>query len=264
MASIVRAPHRLLMAGCLLAVLALAGLCLAPATAQSVIANGSFETPDVGTGSASIPSTQTLGGWTSGLYSNATIVGNVPAATGKQCLQLGGPYYDTGSNVHQDNLPTVPRRTYTLRIAAVLPPGKSWAVVEVYWGYNATGGSSYGLIATISPSSAWHYWQIPVTAGGKDSVMFSEPGGIEVLVDDVCLIPPPAPPGDANNDGTVNLRDALLAVRLLTGVASPDPAAADRADIAPWTGTNGRAHGDGVLELADVAEILRGAGGLQP
>jgi subtilisin family serine protease len=69
-------------------------------------------------------------------------------------------------------------------------------------------------------------------------------------------------PGDVNQDKLTDVRDAVLALRLLTGADPLNPAAADRADIAPWTGTNGRPHGDGTLTMDDVRALLRLAGGL--
>jgi subtilisin family serine protease len=69
-------------------------------------------------------------------------------------------------------------------------------------------------------------------------------------------------PGDVNQDKVVDIRDAVAAMRLLTGADPLNPTAADRADIAPWSGTGGRAHGDGTFNLEDVRNLLRMAGGL--
>ena len=68
--------------------------------------------------------------------------------------------------------------------------------------------------------------------------------------------------GDVNQDKVVDLRDAVMAMRMMAGADPLNPAAADRADIAPWAGTGGRAHGDGIFNMEDVRAILRTAGGL--
>ncbi|HEY3268928.1 MAG TPA: S8 family serine peptidase [Armatimonadota bacterium] len=72
----------------------------------------------------------------------------------------------------------------------------------------------------------------------------------------------PWPPGDADHNGRADIRDAVIALRLLLNTATPDPAASARADVYPWAGTGGRTHGDGQLTLDDVRSILKIASGL--
>lgn len=73
---------------------------------------------------------------------------------------------------------------------------------------------------------------------------------------------PASVPGDVNQDKVADLRDAVAALRLLTGADPLNTAAADRADIYPWAGASGRPHGDGNFTMDDVRAILRLAGGL--
>jgi subtilisin family serine protease len=68
--------------------------------------------------------------------------------------------------------------------------------------------------------------------------------------------------GDVNQDGVVDLRDAVGAVRILTGNDPLSTDKATRADVAPWAGTSGHTHGDGQFNMDDVRVLLRITGGL--
>jgi hypothetical protein len=68
--------------------------------------------------------------------------------------------------------------------------------------------------------------------------------------------------GDVNQDGVVDLRDAVGAVRILTGIDPLSTDKATRADVAPWAGTSGHTHGDGQFNMDDVRVLLRITGGL--
>lgn len=73
----------------------------------------------------------------------------------------------------------------------------------------------------------------------------------------------PWPPGDVDHNGVVDIRDAVLAARMVLGTTPLDPYGQQRLDIYPWLGVGGPAHGDGVLDFHDVAQILRISAGLR-
>ena len=72
----------------------------------------------------------------------------------------------------------------------------------------------------------------------------------------------PWPFGDTDASGQVTLRDAALALRMFAGVDPVDTPSKNRADIYPWIGTGGRAHGDGDLTIDDAGLILKVAAGM--
>jgi len=68
--------------------------------------------------------------------------------------------------------------------------------------------------------------------------------------------------GDLNGSGTVDLADAVLAFRHITGEQTiTSDVVRKRCDVAPF-GTDGRPHPDGVIDLGDVVIILRKVVGL--
>jgi large repetitive protein len=68
--------------------------------------------------------------------------------------------------------------------------------------------------------------------------------------------------GDLNGSGSVDLADAVLAFRQVTGEQQiTDPVVQKRCDVAPL-GTDGKPHPDGVIDLGDVVIIMRKAVGL--
>jgi hypothetical protein len=74
----------------------------------------------------------------------------------------------------------------------------------------------------------------------------------------------PALAGDLNNEGSVTVADALLALRGSLGLISLSDAQQFAADLVPSQGINGRPVGDGQVEVADVVHILKRAVGLVP
>jgi hypothetical protein len=65
-----------------------------------------------------------------------------------------------------------------------------------------------------------------------------------------------------NSSGSVDLADAVLAFRHVTGEGLiTDPAELKRCDVAPL-GTGGQPHPDGSIDLGDVVIILRKVAGL--
>jgi hypothetical protein len=68
--------------------------------------------------------------------------------------------------------------------------------------------------------------------------------------------------GDLNSSGSVDLADAVLAFRHITGEQPiTDDVTKKRCDVAPL-GTDGRPHPDGEIDLGDVVIILRRVVGL--
>ena len=68
------------------------------------------------------------------------------------------------------------------------------------------------------------------------------------------------PSGDINNDGKVDIADALLALRAAVGIVTPDQAQLAAGDVAPLV--NGKPAPDGVIDIADAMLILEKAVGI--
>lgn len=69
--------------------------------------------------------------------------------------------------------------------------------------------------------------------------------------------------GDLNQDGKLDVSDALLALRIAIGAAEASPEALTAGDVAPVPGTAGRPFGDGSITIADAVRILRRAIGME-
>jgi hypothetical protein len=76
---------------------------------------------------------------------------------------------------------------------------------------------------------------------------------------------PPQPDGDVaplgNRDGTVNVGDALVALRFALGLETPTPEDMAHGDVAPLD-ANGQPSPDGEINVGDALVILRKALGL--
>lgn len=92
-----------------------------------------------------------------------------------------------------------------------------------------------------------------VSAGGTPSQRRFE---VEVR-----YLPPTPLPGDLNKDGTINLSDAVLALRFAGGLAQPSAEQILAGDVAPKIGGK---IGDGRITILDVLRILRRSLGLEP
>ncbi len=66
--------------------------------------------------------------------------------------------------------------------------------------------------------------------------------------------------GDLDEDGDVDVFDAVKALRIASGLATPTPLEAERADVAPLV--DGKPQPDGKIDIGDVIVILRRAVGL--
>ncbi|ABQ24975.1 MBG domain-containing protein [Geotalea uraniireducens] len=71
---------------------------------------------------------------------------------------------------------------------------------------------------------------------------------------------PTLPSGDINGDGKVDISDALLALQMAVGLATPSPAQLAAGDVAPLV--NDKPSSDGVIDIADAMLILEKAVGM--
>lgn len=76
------------------------------------------------------------------------------------------------------------------------------------------------------------------------------------------LLPSALTYGDVDGDGSVTVRDALLALRFAVKISEPTAAQTEAADVAPKPGV-ARLFGDGAVTVADAIRILRRAVGLE-
>jgi hypothetical protein len=70
-----------------------------------------------------------------------------------------------------------------------------------------------------------------------------------------------SPSGDINNDGTVDVSDALLALRMALGLITPSADELSAGDVSPQL--EGRPNPDGKIDISDALLILRKVVGLQ-
>jgi hypothetical protein len=61
--------------------------------------------------------------------------------------------------------------------------------------------------------------------------------------------------GDLDNDGDVDVADALRALRIAAGIVTPSQIELSRGDLAPLV--NGTPQPDGKIDIGDVVVILR-------
>jgi len=98
---------------------------------------------------------------------------------------------------------------------------------------------------------------------GRDGTLYVADSGNHVIRAVVGVAPPfVVSTGDLNSDCRVDIADAVIALRIATGLVQPSLSQVAIADVAPWPGTEGRARGDGAITIADVLSILRKALGL--
>lgn len=115
-------------------------------------------------------------------------------------------------------------------------------------------------LANLSPGT----WTVSVTVAGNPtaSTFVAVLPGVDNFGADFAF--PIVSWGDVVQDGVVDVRDAVGAMRMLAGTDPLSLEKLERADVHPWAGTGGRAHGDGHFTVDDVRTILRLAGGLTP
>jgi hypothetical protein len=81
------------------------------------------------------------------------------------------------------------------------------------------------------------------------------PGAGGPLLDAVSVTP--VVPGDVNDDGAVDIQDAVATARIYSGTDAADALTRARADVHPFVGTGGRRHGDGAITVSDAQSSLR-------
>jgi sugar lactone lactonase YvrE len=68
---------------------------------------------------------------------------------------------------------------------------------------------------------------------------------------------PPTLPGDVNQDGRINVQDAILTLRIAIKLVTPTPEQKLAADVAPHPGTGDRPYGDGKVDATDAIQMIR-------
>ena len=145
-----------------------------------------------------------------------------------------------------------------ISLAEISPPlgagGESFTLTGA--GFKPGATVSFGGLAATSVvvvDSRTITGEVPVGFTGPVDILIQNTDGSQVLVEDAF-----APPGpcDVNFDEVVDVRDVLLASRVLSGNASFSPAAHARADVAPAGGA------DGALDAGDLVVIQQGSQGI--
>ncbi|MGQ9524333.1 MAG: NHL domain-containing protein [Armatimonadota bacterium] len=93
-------------------------------------------------------------------------------------------------------------------------------------------------------------------------VRFGVPVCLVLALASVCTAQPAIIYGDASGDGSVDITDVQIVMRIAVGLTSPQSAQVRASDVYPNPGTFGREVGDGVVNIADAALILRRVFGL--
>jgi len=188
----------------------------APALAQNLVQNGSFESPALGSGNWGIY--PAIPGWTLVSGGGAEIQNNVAGApyAGEQHVELDG----NDNSAIEQAVPVTPGAAYVFRWAYSPRPGIASGSngIEVL-----VDGNVIGLPAqdgTGNADTVWTVYQLAVTAGGPTMTLRFRAGGtsdgVGGYIDDVALTPlavspVPGPTGPA--------AAALGAVRLLAAWA---------------------------------------------
>ncbi|XXY50943.1 DNRLRE domain-containing protein [Sorangium sp. So ce269] len=180
-----------------------------------IVTNGSFEAPNVSTGSSSLYSS--ISGWQAA-YGQIQIhdhASGMSPAQGNQHAELDA---SSSSGIYQ-NLTTIPGATYQLRFAFAARPGTnaSQNVLGVVW-----GGQPVATLTT--GSSAWVTYTYTLVASGTTTrLQFNDLGisnGLGTLLDDVRVVA-----ADTDQDGVFDSCDNCPAL------ANPSQADADADDI---------------------------------
>jgi hypothetical protein len=186
----------------------------APAFAQNLVQNGSFESPALAPGNwgvyAAIPD------WTLVSGGGGEIQNNVAGApyTGAQHVELDG--YD--NSAIEQAVPVVPGATYLFTWAYSPRPGVASASngVEVLVDGNVIGISAAD--GTANTETVWTVYQLLVPANGPTITLRFRAGGTSDgaggYIDGVALSPvaaPPAKPVDATSDAMLAMMVLALA-----------------------------------------------------
>ncbi len=139
------------------------------------------------------------------------------------------------------------------------------SIATITLGYDETGSGCTGIqIAagiTEKDGADTYTWDITALSPGIYHVYTSiTDGNITVCV----YAPGPLirsnTTGDMNNDGTVDIADALRALRIAAGLITPSASELGHGDVAPMV--NGVPQPDGRIDIGDVVVLLRKSVGL--
>jgi hypothetical protein len=195
---------------------ACAAFVVAPAFAQNLVQNGSFESPALGSGNWGIY--PAIPNWTLVSGGGAEIQNNVAGApfAGEQHVELDG----NDNCAIEQAVPVVPGATYLFTWAYSPRPDVASASngVEVLVDGNVIGMSAAD--GTANADTVWTVYQILVPANGPTITLRFRAGGtsdgVGGYIDGVALSPvaaPPAKPVDA-------MSDAMLAMMVLALAAA--------------------------------------------
>lgn len=230
-------------------------------SAASTLSNGDFELPAVSTSSTYTPSSP-FTAWTV-VSGNVTIRKGWQTASGEQCLDLAG----SAPGAIRGDVPVAPNQQYDLRFRLAGNPTTEPAVkqVQVLWNGTLLDTLSFDTTGRTIQDLGWeshHYLVVAPSTGATVPLTFQavSAGSGGPLLDAVSVTP--VVTGDVDDDGAVSLRDAAVVHRIAAGTDAGDMLQLVRADIAPWVGTGGRQHGDGLIDIQDVRLALRLGSGL--
>jgi hypothetical protein len=211
----------------------------------------------------------------SGYYSTASGMMHIRAGGGAADQYGADAWAGEGNPAGYDAILGVPSTlrgnfgvVYRFTIQAHNPDGRRVAVLMNPWGGAVTGVTTVGPSLTgpgTYYSPAGGAWIDPITKatliGCWDPAVTPEitfawtPPGSTSLPVEFVLVPYPEP-GDVNADGVLDLRDAVMTMRFVSGLATPTVKQAVAADVMP------SAKPDGAYTLDDVVWILKRSSGL--
>jgi choice-of-anchor C domain-containing protein len=185
------------------------------------------------------------------------------AAGGRQFLLLN----ETGPGSVAQSVHTTTGQAYLIRFAMAGDPrgGPAEKDMQVTWDGHPVGGiQTFDTTGRTQSEMGWQgrAFLVQAASGLTDLGFESRTAGANGPALDAASAAPVAP-GDADGDGVMDLPDAVLALRQVTGADPPSAAVRALTDLVPSAGTDGRLHGDGTLTFADVVAVLRIANNLE-
>jgi len=242
-----------------------------PSLGTERVTDGSFEQPDIPAEYVLLESPATIGAWTVAAGSVDLTGGYWETPDGKQSVDLTG----TSRGTLRQEIQTTPGQPYVVRFAVsghpLGPPEETPDVkqMSVYWAGQAVAPVYFDIAGRTTYDMGWRYHQYEVTgpAGAASAALefrSTIDGFYGPVIDMVSVVPGSIAPldGDVSGDGRVDITDALAASRAMAGLEPLGEYQRSLADVAPWSGTGGRAHGDGVLDAEDIRLLLGLSGGL--
>lgn len=143
------------------------------------------------------------------------------------------------------NAPASPSNSPAQTLGGTVEPGVTPVVL-------ATTAASVGPVQVNGGAWSCTVSNLAVGANGITVLALDALGGLAVRTATLDFEPSD---GDASRDGSVDISDALFALRVAVGLVLPGAAQKLRADVAPLV--NGRPAPDGAVDVADALAILR-------